>query len=145
MDISKFRTDATLEVDGVEIPVGDGLTLRIARAGNDKASAEYRRLTSDPRVQMAIRTNTMDPAEMRRIVDEVYASTILLGWSGLTEDGKEIPYSREKAKELLGIRDFRAMVQSLAETQELFRKQAVTSTVDELGKLSAGNSSTEKT
>src|SRR6059036_496501 len=102
----RFRTDPSRETKGVEVHLGEDFHVMVARSGNRASVAKYRELMSDPAVALASRANNLTDEQMNRIVIEVTANCILVGWRGLTQDGKEVPYSVAKAKELLAVPDF---------------------------------------
>lgn len=138
MDITKFNqkfnTDADKEVRGVELHIGDDFYVRVARTGNAAAQRMFRELTSDPQFAASRRAGFLSPEKLDEVAIQVFAATILVGWRGLTENGKEIPYSVEKAKELLQMKDFFALVKEFADTQENYRREAVEGAADILGK-----------
>lgn len=90
----KFKTDKNVETDGVWIDYGDGLRVRIARAGGanhryisavERLSRRYRR-----QVQLEVLSNE----ESRKLMAQVYAETVVLGWEGVTdEDGNLRPFN----------------------------------------------------
>jgi hypothetical protein len=121
MDISKFRTDPKSETEGVEIPVGEGFFITIARWGNKRAGKLYQRITDEPEVKKKIRDATDNDFYIERVLIPVMAEAILLGWRGCTDNGAEVPYSREKAEEFLKIKDFREFVDGQSKMQENFR------------------------
>lgn len=120
MKVSQLITDPIAEINGVWVDIGQGGQLKIARAGNPAAARCYERLTAEAG------TDKLTEAQSLDILIELLANTILLDWSGLeNDDGSSIPYSKDKAKELLGYRDFRALVQTHANNQAAFRFAAV--------------------
>jgi hypothetical protein len=131
----RFKTDPEREIKGVEIHVGEDFYVTVARAGNRASQAKYREMMSEPSVAVAVRAGNLSDAKMTSIVSEIRATCILVGWRGLTENGKEIPYSVEKARELLAIPDFAARIAEWSETQELFREQSIEQASDALGKV----------
>lgn len=145
MDFSKFRTNEGAESEGVWVEVGDGFAILIGRIGGKRNQESYKRHTASPVVSEAIRRGTQTPEEQARIHGEVMADSILLGWRGLTEEGQDVPYSREKALELLRVKDFRALVHDEAMNQANFRVKRVEDTVAALKKSSNGNSDLART
>ncbi len=122
MRFSKFLTDPEAEEAGVWVEAGDGLRLRVARTNN----ARYRRaLAEAARPNREALRGPGGPELLDRILLDVFADTVLLGWEGLEdEEGKPLPYSRAVARQCLErSRDFRDLVGSLAERQEQFRKK----------------------
>jgi len=131
MDLSKYRTSKELTEEGVTIDLGDGLKVRLARIGNKKYNEALRRLTKP--YQNAIRNKTISDEVMERIVLEAFVGNVLISWSGLTLDGADVPYSREKAIEILSnpeYVDFRNNLEALASEMESFRAAEVAATVE---------------
>lgn len=137
MDLNKFKnrfdTDTEKEVKGIEVHLGEGFYVKVARSGNLNAQRKAQELASSPDFMLARKAGTLEQKELDHIGMEVYAATILVGWRGLTEGEKEIPYSVEKARELLGIRDFFNAIREIAETQENYRRAAVEEATKILG------------
>lgn len=118
-----FATDATKEAKGTETTMpGCGDTkFIVARAGN---AAYNRLLASLYKRNRAILDSKGEEANAKsdQILAEVYAKTILLGWSGtLLIKGVATPYSEEAAKSLLLLKDFRAVVESVASDMNTFK------------------------
>jgi len=130
MDLSKFRTSPTAAEDGVIVDCGDGLKVRIARTGNPKHQKELQRLTK-PFLRQYQNKTISDELVMEHSL-QAFVGTVLISWEGLTIDGEDVPYSREKALEILAdkqYKDFRTMLEGLAEEAEVFRAQEVAETV----------------
>lgn len=97
---SQFQTDQTAETDGIDLDygvdnsTGEQIKIRIARAGGsnakfaklwDQKSKPYRR---------QIQTETLDNATAERLIHEVYAEAVVLGWSGVYDrDGNKLDYT----------------------------------------------------
>lgn len=92
--------DKSKETEGVEAEYY-GVKLKIARANNTNFKHLFRTLFAPYKYQVEHNQNI--PEEISEdIMLKCYSQTILVGWSGLKDsDGKEIPYSHEKAYELL--------------------------------------------
>lgn len=130
----KFVTDSDKEQKGVELHIGEGFYVKVARSGNPRATAMFRELTSDPQFAVARRSGLLSDEKYDEVIFEVYSNTILVGWRGLTDNGADVPYSREKAKELLRHKDFFAIIKEFSETQENYRTEAVEGAAELLGK-----------
>lgn len=121
---SQFSTVKANEDEGTLTQLPDcGDTLwRVARSGNKK----YNRLLSQLyKRNRAVLDSKGDEAEKKsdEILAEVFAKTILLGWEGeILYRGKKYPYSYEQAKILLGHKDFRTKVASIAEDFTNFKE-----------------------
>ena len=102
------KTDKSRELDGVTATYYDGadgsIDLVIARTdGNPHYEATLTRLMAPHKKKME-RGKSMSNAEAKKIMNEVYAKEILLGWDEtklLNDNGKPVPYSVESAIELL--------------------------------------------
>jgi len=106
-----FKTDRVAEVEGVEIEVSVNdhnqkpITIRIARmsASNKRYTKELNRVTKPH--QSAIQNDAMDNDLARKMLQDVFVDTILLGWgnlpkSELTGDEKDtelLEFNRENA------------------------------------------------
>lgn len=121
MDIKKqFGTDKKKEHEGVWIPTGTDSKLLIARVGNKNYMEAFKRLSAPHKV--SLRNRNLPPDIAEKIAVEAIAESILLGWEGLTEDGKKIPYSKEQAIRLLTTYpDFAEQVGQLANDIENFK------------------------
>lgn len=149
MDISKFTArfgeDQQKALQGIDVPIGEGFVIKVARSNNDRASAAYRELMSAPNIELWRRAGLLDRPNdevvkrLREINIEIYSKHILIGWTGLTENGIDVPYSPAKARELLAIPDFNDLVRRVAETSENYRRDAVEGAAEILGKPSNGN------
>jgi len=119
----KFATDPSVESDGVVLDYGDGCRIRVRRAGG--ANKEYikalEKFSRSHRFQ--IQSNRISFDESRRILVEIYASTIVLGWEGVTDkDGKDLPFSRENCIQLFqDLPDLFQDVQDQAGNAAIFR------------------------
>jgi len=118
-----FATDTKKESAGTETTMpgcGDTKFL-VARAGN----AAYNRLLSSLyKRNRALLDSKGEEANAKsdEILAEVYAKTILLGWEGtLLIKGVATPYSEAAAKNLLLLKDFRAVVEGVASDMNTFK------------------------
>ena len=106
-----FKTDKTLETEGVEIAVGINehndkpITIRIARmTRTNKKYAKALDNASRPHTA-SIQNETLDEAIASRMMQGVFVDTILLGWgnlpksdlTGVDTDTDELPFTRENA------------------------------------------------
>ena len=130
MKLSKYTQNLTAAKEGVEIDLGEGCTVRVARSGNEKYQAYLRQVLKPYEKQL--RLKSMPDALFEKLYNEALAETVLLGWKGLEDDaGKEIPYSKEKAIELLSdpvYADFKELVLGLAGEQAVFAAESVEQT-----------------
>jgi hypothetical protein len=120
--LNKYKTDKNAEVNGVWIEVDDGVEWLIARLNNERAREMRRKLEKPYRSFQSIPDKVSE-----EILRKVIASTVLLDWKGMTDDnGKAIPYSAEKAEELLkDLPDLLTDVANASMARETFQTEAV--------------------
>ncbi|MDY0212552.1 MAG: hypothetical protein RBR06_06065 [Desulfuromonadaceae bacterium] len=97
-----FKADGNMEKDGIDLPYGEGVSIRIARAGG--SNSRYGKLLGERlkphRRQMD--NGTLDDKVAERIMAEVYADAVLVGWQGVTDaDGAPLEFSRDNCIRLL--------------------------------------------
>ena len=99
--LKKFKEDPKKRVEGVAVTIDkDGTKIIVAREGNPKYTAALQELMSARMKEM--KTTVLDTEEFDlHVLKRAYASKILLGWSGVTENGVEVPYSVEKGYQYL--------------------------------------------
>jgi len=121
MDIKKsFGTSTELENDGVWVDLGDGASIKVARAGNKSNRALIKRLIAPHKV--ALRNDKLPDETLEKLTIEAMASTILLDWKGIDEDGKPVPYNTQNALRLLtDYKDFRDQVSAFSSELALFQ------------------------
>lgn len=115
-----FATDEQAEVSGRWFPIGKGAKVKVARTGNDRYNAEFRRLVEERQLDLNDGGAGAEQAAAD-ILLQVQAKTILVGWEGIAFQGKQVEYSVEMAKTLLGVKDFRKRVLTMADSFENFR------------------------
>jgi hypothetical protein len=98
--LSQLAVDTTKSEDGVWIEFGAGFELLIARANNAAFKAELARLVKP--YQREIAREGMSSRHATDAHTKAQAKCVVLNWRGLEdEDGEPIPYSPEKAFEIL--------------------------------------------
>ncbi len=119
MDLDNFTLDDNLSVSGKWVPISANASLLIARLNNEKYR-EFVKKKLKP-YRSAMRAGSVDEDLMNKVVIQAVARHVLLDWKGLTEKGNPVPYSIEKAEEVLEAKEaFRDLVISLASDQQLF-------------------------
>lgn len=123
MRLSAFKTDSAKETAGVWFPVGAGLEVLVARMRNAKHRERLRELMR-PHLQR-VRRGQMDLALVEKLNTQAMGETVLLDWKNLQDDDdKPIPYSKEKAVEILGkVLEFADMVSEFASDIENYREE----------------------
>ncbi len=100
MKLSRFKTDAEKETGGVWYHVGAGLEILVARTRNTKFRERIRELMR-PHLR-SIRKGRVELDVVEDMNRQAVAETVLLDWRNLeNDDGTKIPYSKEKALEVL--------------------------------------------
>lgn len=120
--IATFTTDEKLEAEGKWFPLSKTAKVLVARSGNDKYMSVLRQKMKEAQIDLSAGEEAEKLAE--DVLIDVMAETLLLGWEGITQDGKPVPYSREQARTYLRIKDFRKKVSGFSDNFEAFRAKA---------------------
>lgn len=123
MDMSAtFKTNQDSEISGVWHSLGDG-KIKIARANNPKYDRFLRR-------EMAPHATVINSGseEGTEILTEItmrgMAEAILVDFENITDEGKELQYTKENAYLLLKkYPDFRDLVAQKASTMKFYREE----------------------
>lgn len=124
-DLSTIETDKDSEEKGVWTEdLGNGLQLLVARINNPsytRAVGKYVKSKKD-----AFGSFDIDDEGINDDIIKIYAKSILLGWKGLEENGKELVYSEDEAIRIMTkYTDFFNLVRSKSTDIELFRKRSI--------------------
>lgn len=121
-DIKKLQRDTSLERSGVDLKLGDSAFITVARAGGSNTLfAEALREHLAPH-RAALEIGALDDEQGARLMAYAYADGCVLGWQGLVDGGVPVPYSKEKARELLAsIPDLYNLVREYADKASTFR------------------------
>lgn len=120
--IATFTTDEKLEAEGKWFPLSKTAKVLVARSGNDKYMSVLRQKMKEAQIDLSAGEEAEKLAE--DVLIDVMAETLLLGWEGITQDGKPVPYSREQARTYLRIKDFRKKIAGFSDNFEAFRAKA---------------------
>ena len=120
--IATFTTDEKLEAEGKWFPLSKTAKVLVARSGNDKYMSVLRQKMKEAQIDLSAGEEAEKLAE--DVLIDVMAETLLLGWEGITQDGKPAPYSREQARTYLRIKDFRKKIAGFSDNFEAFRAKA---------------------
>lgn len=116
--LTTLKVDLALQDEGVRVNYG-GIDLTVARA-NRPAYMEAAR-----KHKKMVRDGEISQAEAEELMKELAAEFLLLGWKGMEDDdGKPIPYSKEKALEIFKdpqLNDFYLFVIMTANNRENYR------------------------
>lgn len=91
-----FKTNATFETSGIWIDYGEYGRFRIARSGGENRA--FRNLVQQRLrpYRAGINMGTIGDDVIESVMRECFAEAIVLDWEIVDEDGKPIPFSREK-------------------------------------------------
>ena len=133
-DVKKlFGTDASKEKDGVWYDLADGLRMRIARIGNPNYQKTFQKLSKPHR--RAIRRGTLPDEVAEKLLIQCMAETIVLDWSGVEDEGVEIPYSKEAVITILTrYPELRNYINDIANELEAFQEELDEEAVENLKK-----------
>ena len=120
--IATFTTDEKLEAEGKWFPLSKTAKVLVARSGNDTYMSVLRQKMKEAQIDLSAGEEAEKLAE--DVLIDVMAETLLLGWEGITQDGKPVPYSREQARTYLRIKDFRKKIAGFSDNFEAFRAKA---------------------
>ena len=125
-ELNTVFTDLRKAEEGIWVTYpGSDVECRIARLSNNpRFQQEAMKLRRDAKLRRILEGgfNTQDAKET---IAPVVAEYVLLDWKNLTENGEAIPYTREKATELLcmpEMADFYDWVLIIANDVDLYRK-----------------------
>lgn len=119
-----FATDTSAEEEGTWVPYAGNVEFLIARFGNKAFTKRFAQLH---KLHKRVLDTKSDAADQKadEIMVTAYADAVLLGWKGdLTYKGASLPYSKENAKTLLGLKDFREWVYTQASEMANFKAAA---------------------
>lgn len=127
MSIYSFKTNKAAETEkGIVLDYG-AEKIRVLRAG--RSNRKYSELLSKrmrPH-QRQISDNTLDPDTAEKIMTEVYADSIIIGWEGVCyPNGDPMPYTRDNViRLLLDLPDLFADIQEQAQKLSNFREEEI--------------------
>jgi len=128
----RYKTDADRETSGVWISYGttaDGRTIefKIARAGGQNKAYEKRFEALTRPYRRQIQTESLDDETSDRIVRQLFAETIVLGWRNVEdEEGKPIAFSAEACRKLFDeLPDLFRDIREDATKQAIFRQDVL--------------------
>lgn len=122
MDIFKtYAVDETKELNGTWMPIGDAKFL-VARAGNKAYVKLLSREVERHKKALDAKDDAADTLSDNIMID-VMAATVLLGWENVSFQGKPLEYSKENAKLLLSLKEFRREVMKMSDDFEAFKVQ----------------------
>lgn len=122
----KFSTSKDAETAGVWVSYGDGIELKLRRAGGRNTKYRDAFDTHTRKNKRRIELGSLPDDEARTLMAQIYADSIVVDWKGVTgPDGGEIPYSSDNVvKVFLDLPDFFRAVQLDAAATEIFKDDA---------------------
>jgi len=144
MRLSEFKSDPVKSANGVWVKLNDeGTEIKVARMSNPAHRKLVNELMASHRGYE--RTGQDLPVDIARSVGiEAMAKTILLDWKGfIDDDGNDVPYSYDNAKEALAIDDFSTMVLGFASDRKLFKSDNLEDNLKNSAPPSNGKSTTD--
>ncbi len=96
-----FKANDDLEKQGIELQLGDDVSIRLARAGG--SNQKFGKLLGDrlKPYRRQIDNGTMDDAVAAKIMAEVYADCVVLGWQGVADEhGNPLAFTRDNCVKL---------------------------------------------
>lgn len=124
--LNSFAIDVNKEEEGIWEKVGD-MEFLVAKAFNSEWKKLHKKL-ENRYFGKKYRNDTRDPEKELDIMLQCLAYTAVLDWKNVTLDGKSIPYSKEKAYEILSDKRFRLLAEELLElavNQERFKEDMI--------------------
>jgi hypothetical protein len=125
-----FATDTSLEKTGIELQYGS-IVIRIARAGGGNAKFNRVLEAKVKPVRRMIQTETLPPDQLEALMREVYADSVILGWSGVTDaEGKTLEFTKPNVIKVLSeLPDLFEDIKAQANKAALFRKEELDAAV----------------
>lgn len=140
MDLNSLKLDLKKEVDGIWVPIDATTELLIARMHNPNFNKLFERLSAPFR--QSARKGIMGDEKAQELMNTVIAKTVIVGWKGLSRDGKNIKYSEAVALELLNdktLSSFRELIIDIASNEANFRDVEISETGKKSVPSSNGN------
>lgn len=128
----QFATDPQAEKEGVRFEIGvnsqgETIAFQIARAGGQNIRyAKVIEAKTKP-YRMQIQAGTIDPEIAARLMREVFAESVVIGWEGVEDEaGHLLTYSPEAAATLFEqLPELYALLQEQAQNVALYRKEVL--------------------
>ena len=128
----QFATDPQAEKDGIRFEIGvnsqgETIAFQIARAGGQNVRFAKSMESKTKPYKTQIQTGTIDPETAARLMREVFAESVVIGWEGVEDEGgKLLQYSPEAAATLFEqLPELYALLQEQAQNVALYRKEVL--------------------
>lgn len=126
----QFKSDANLEKSGILLEygfnkAGKAITIRIARAGGANNAYTKRMEAKFKPYRRQIQTETIDTQIVEKLLREVYAETVVLGWENVEDaDGNPMDYTVANCVKLFeDLPDLFKDIQEQSQRSALFRAE----------------------
>jgi hypothetical protein len=122
---TKFKTDKNREKDGVTLDYGDGVMIHIARAGGSNTAYLKAMEKMYRKHRRQIQLETLPEETAAKLLREIWADTVVLGWEGITDEktGGPIEFSRDACIKLFeDLPDLFVDIREQATSAALFRE-----------------------
>ena len=109
MDIRElFGVDVEKTTKGAWIELGGGVAILAKRADDNNTAYQLARakVLADPEIARKIQLNLMPTPELNAIDARLLADHVILDWRGVTLNGQEVPFSKEKLMEVFSLKGF---------------------------------------
>ncbi len=132
MKLSKYKTDTNAAKEGVWVTMEGTFEIKIARSNSPKFQTFFQKHARGKgrRFLKGAAKGSLDSDSieaLKPVMKEAAARCLIVDWRGLQEeDGSEIPYSEEKAVEILINPEYEDLfndVLEAAQDQELYRAE----------------------
>jgi hypothetical protein len=117
---AEFATDENLENNGTWFPLSGKARVLVARSGNRAYAKALSAEVNEHQATLDLDNEVAD-ALSEQIMARVMSKTILLGFENMGFKGKAVTYSRERAEELLMLKDFRRQIVKFSETVSAYK------------------------
>lgn len=128
----QFATDPQAEKDGIRFEIGvnsqgETIAFQIARAGGQNVRYVKAIEAKTKPYRMQIQAGTIDPEIAARLMRDVFAESVVIGWEGVEdENGQLLTYSPEAAATLFEqLPELYALLQEQAQNVALYRKEVL--------------------
>lgn len=128
----QFATDPRAEKEGVRFEIGvnskgETIAFQIARAGGQNTRYLKAVEAKTKPYRMQIQAGTLDNELAAKLMREVFAESVVIGWDGVEdENGQPLQYSPEAAATLFEqLPELYALLQEQAQNVALYRKDVL--------------------
>lgn len=99
--ITIYRTSPELEKNGIWLDFGNGLRIKIRRAGGRNLFFEQVLQAKMKPYRFQIEHGRLDPETDQKLLREAYAEAVIIDWQWMDQDGNPLPFTTENVLALL--------------------------------------------